>query len=108
MRKSPYQIIKKRYMTEKAQTLSELATSTSNKSLSLCNKPKLVFIVAKSANKAEIKAAVEEIYEKKKITVKSVNTINIHPKKRRMRGREGFKAGYKKAVVTLLPGNSID
>lgn len=106
--KSPYQIIKKRYVTEKAQVLGELATSTSNKSVAKCDRPKYVFIVDTSANKAEIKQAIEEIYSKKKITVKSVNTINIHPKKRVVRGRKGFKSGFKKAIITLAPGNSID
>ncbi len=107
-RKSPYQIIKERYVTEKAQVLQNLATATNNKSLSKCDKPKYVFLVETSANKAEIKAAVEEIYAKKKISVKSVNTINIHPKKRVVRGRKGFKSGFKKAIVTLAPGNTID
>lgn len=107
-RKSPYQIIKERYVTEKAQVLGELATSTSNKSVSRCDRPKYVFLVDSTANKAEIKSAIEEIYAKKKVAVKSVNTINIHPKKRVVRGRRGFKSGFKKAIVTFAPGNTID
>ena len=106
--KSPYQIIKKRYVTEKAQVLQSLQSSTSNKSISKCNKPKYVFIVDRNANKAEIKKAIEAIYSKKKIQVKSVNTVTIPAKKRKIRGRIGFVSSFKKAIITLAPGASLD
>ena len=107
-RKSPYNVIKERYVTEKAQVLQSLHTSTSNKSIAKCDKPKYVFVVDTTANKAEIKTAIEEIYAKKKVTVKSVNTVTIHPKKRRMRGRIGYKSAFKKAIITLKAGDSLD
>ncbi len=66
---------------------------------------KYVFKVAKEASKKNIKKAVEAIY---KVTVLSVNTVNIHRKKR-IRGKYmGWKPGYKKALVTLKEGDSIE
>ena len=106
--KSPYTVIKERYVTEKAQMLQSLHTSQSNKSLAKCDKPKYVFIVDSNANKAEIKNAIEEIYAQKKVSVKAVNTVTIPAKKRRMRGRIGYKSAFKKAIITLKPGDSLD
>lgn len=66
---------------------------------------KYVFKVAKEASKKNIKKAVETIY---KVTVMSVNTVNIHRKKR-IRGKYmGWKPGYKKAMVTLKEGDNIE
>lgn len=66
---------------------------------------KYVFKVATKASKEDIRKAVETIY---KVTVISVNTINIH-RKRRIRGKYvGWKAGYKKALVTLKEGDRIE
>lgn len=109
-RKSPYQIIKHLYMTEKSMTLQKLKDADTNVSLSLkrCNSPKYVFIVDRSANKQEIAQAVEEIYSKDEIQVVAVNTINVKSKARRVRGRAGFKKAFKKAVVTLRPDDIIE
>lgn len=63
------------------------------------------FIVAKTANKTEIKAAVEDIFG---VKVKAVNTITAVGKKRIFRGRAGVKQDFKKAIVTLEQGNTID
>ena len=54
-----------------------------------------------------IKVAEKEI-PSKKIKVVTVNTISIAGKKRRVRGFTGRAAGYKKAIMTLLPGQTID
>lgn len=59
---------------------------------------KYVFRVAKNANKTEIKAAVESIFE---VSVESVNTVNCRGKKKRMGRYEGFTPAYKKAIVQL-------
>jgi len=57
------------------------------------------FIVDKSANKVQIKKAVEDIFG---VKIKAVNTMNIKGKKRRMgRFPEGKRPDYKKAIVTL-------
>ena len=63
------------------------------------------FKVAKSATKDEIKSAVEEAF---KVDVKSVNTLITKPKKRRVGKYAGTTKTYKKAIVTLANGSSID
>ncbi len=105
---SPYDIILSRHITEKSRVLEQLQFNSSNPSVKKCDSPKYVFIVDKKANKQEIAAALEEIYSDKKIKVVSVNTINGKPKPRRVRGRAGMKPGFKKAIVTLEAGDSIE
>ena len=107
-KRTPYDIIKSRYITEKSAMLEQLQNANNNRSLSRCTRPKYVFIVDGKANKTEISIAIESIYAEKKITVVAVNTINRKPKKRRVRGRQGFRPGFKKAIVTLEEGDSID
>lgn len=108
LKKSPYDVVITRYITEKASVLEGLKNATSNPCVTKCDSPKYLFLVDKRANKQEIAEAVEEIYAERSVKVVSVNTITIKPKKRRVRGRSGFKAGFKKAVVTLGSGDSID
>ena len=59
---------------------------------------KYTFEVAKDANKIEIAKAVEELFD---VKVAKVNTINVSGKMRRYGRFEGYKASWKKAVVTL-------
>lgn len=66
---------------------------------------KYCFKVAKDANKIEIKNAIEEIF---KVTVVNVNTVNVHGKMKRMGRTQGMTASWKKAVVTLREGDSIE
>jgi len=108
--KSPYDIIKSRYVTEKTGILSSLHTSSSNKSLARCENPKYVFLVDVDANKVEIARALEEIYQEQNIRVVAVNTILVKPKRRNRRGKmkPGMKSRYKKAIVTLAVGNNLD
>ena len=61
---------------------------------------KYTFEVAKDANKLEIKAAVEELFN---VEVTKVNTINCDGKQKRMGRFVGKTASYKKAVVTVNP-----
>ena len=67
------------------------------------------FIVAKSANKLQIKKAVEELYE---VTVDSVNTMRYGGKVKSRNTKSGLLTGrtsaIKKAVITLAEGNKID
>ena len=60
---------------------------------------KYTFEVAKSANKIEIKAAVEALF--KGVKVAKVNTINVRGRKKRMGRNEGYTSSWKKAIVTL-------
>lgn len=107
-KKSPYQIIKHKHVTEKSMVLQQLKTAESNPSLKKCKSPKYVFVVDRSANKQEIARAVEEIYQSEGIEVVDVNTINVKAKARRVRGRAGFKSAFKKAIVTLRPDDNLD
>lgn len=104
-KRNPYQVVKSMHVTEKAITLQELVSSDSNPSVERCRSPKYVFLVDKNANKHEITEAVEQIYD---VRVVSVNTINLKPKKRRVRGRLGLRPGRKKAIVTLEENDFID
>jgi large subunit ribosomal protein L23 len=108
LKKTPYDIIKNRRMTEKARVLEQLQFNSSNPSVKKCDSPKAVFLVERKANKIEIARAIEEIYADKNVKVVAVNTINIKPRTRRVRGREGVTSAFKKAVVTFRAGDSID
>jgi len=59
---------------------------------------KYTFIVMKSANKTQIKLAVEKLFG---VDVKSVNTVNCKGKLKRMGRNEGRRSAYKKAIVIL-------
>jgi large subunit ribosomal protein L23 len=63
------------------------------------------FIVAKDANKVEIRHAVESLFD---VGVEAVRTANYPSKVRRVGRSVGRKSGYKKAVVKLAEGDSID
>lgn len=108
MKKNPYDVIKSRYITEKATVLGQLATSVSNKCTARCKTPKYVFRVDGKASKQAIALALEEIYAEKKIKVVKVNTIQVGPKPRRMRGIVGKKPGFKKAIVSLREGQILE
>ncbi|MBR6728709.1 MAG: 50S ribosomal protein L23 [Clostridia bacterium] len=61
---------------------------------------KYTFEVKKSANKVQIKQAIEEIFG---VKVESVNTLNMMGKMKRMGRYEGRRASWKKAIVKLTP-----
>ena len=108
IRKTPYEIIKSRYVTEKARLMGSLKDKVNNPSLKKCVTPKYVFLVDKKATKQEIAGAIQEIYAEKNVKVTRVNTSHVKPKKRTVRGRRGMKSGYKKAIVSLRPGDLIE
>ena len=64
-----------------------------------------MFQVATSANKHEIKDAVEDLFD---VTVTGVRTMNVKGKMKRMGRFEGRRATWKKAIVTLAPGDTLD
>jgi len=66
---------------------------------------KYTFEVAKDANKIEIGKAVEELFN---VTVKKVNTLNVKPKKKRVRVQQGYTRSWKKAMVTIAEGETIE
>lgn len=107
--KNPYNVIVKRHITEKSTMLGGLQNSNSNKSVARCKTPKVVFIVANDATKQDVSFAIEAIYKEKNVKVRSVNTITVKPKeKRRGKGRLGTTATFKKAIVTLEPGDTLE
>lgn len=68
------------------------------KSYAGIEKKRYTFVVAKSANKTEIKKAVEEVFG---VQVESVNTMNVRGKLKRMGKNQGYTPAYKKAIVQL-------
>ena len=81
-----------------APLITEKATAASEKN-------QVVFEVAKSATKPQIKEAIEKLFD---VKVKRVNTLNTKRKTRVFRGRRGVVGNFKKAIVTLEEGHSID
>ena len=75
------------------------------KSTTLMAEGKYVFEVAKAANKIEIAKAVSEIF---KVKVADVNTINVEGKKKRMGCFVGKRSDFKKAIVKLAAGETIE
>lgn len=107
--KDPYEVIKSRYVTEKATVLEQLQNAESNRSVERCKSPKYVFIVDRYANKLEIATAIETIYKEQKVKVTKVNTLHTKRKtKKRGRGKKGLTASQKKAIVTMEPGDLLD
>ncbi len=87
-----FEIIQGPIITEKTMALKESYN-------------KYTFKVLKTANKIEIKNAVEQIFN---VKVLSVNTINVLPKHKRVGQHEGFTPAYKKAICKLADGQKID
>jgi len=86
-----YNIVSEPHISEKSMGLNEIN--------------QYIFDVFPKANKVQIKEAIEIIYG---VDVLSVNIINIAPKKRRLGKIQGFKKGYKKAIVKVKAGQKIE
>jgi len=89
---SYYSLIKQPHITEKVLLLKE-------------DNNTVVFKVAVEANKVELKKAIESIFG---VTVEKLQTINVRGKVKRLGLRQGKRADWKKAIVTLKEGDSID
>jgi large subunit ribosomal protein L23 len=74
------------------------------KSASMEAEGKYVFKVDVRANKTQIKQAIEKLFN---VKVESVNTMNTHPKTRRVGRYSGKTNRYKKAIVKLAKGSTI-
>lgn len=92
--KSPYTIITRPLLTEKALNLRE---RTAN--------PEYVFKVARSANKIEIARAIESLFN---VEVEKVNTVLMKGKLRRQGRFAGRAVNWKKAYVMLKEGQKLD
>lgn len=90
-RERMYQTILSPLVTEKATAMSE--------------RNQVAFRVTLDATKPEIKAAIEGLFN---VKVLAVNTLVVKGKTKRFRGREGRRSDWKKAMVRLAEGQSID
>ena len=82
-----------------------ISPNINEKATSLSEFNKIVFKVNKKATKNSIKRSIEKIF---KVNVIKINTINLKAKSKFVRGKKSSKPGYKKAIVTLKKGQSID
>tara|TARA_B100000029_G_scaffold330304_1_gene322626 strand:+ start:976 stop:1269 length:294 start_codon:yes stop_codon:yes gene_type:complete len=82
-----------------------ISPRVTEKATSLSEQNKIVFKVHRGASKSSIKKSVEKIF---KVNVIKINTINQKGKIKIVRGKKSNKSGYKKAIVTLKKGQSID
>ena len=82
-----------------------ISPNITEKSTSLSEHNKIVFKVHKGANKNSIKKSIEKIF---KVNVIKVNTINQRPTTKVIKNKKTLISGYKKAIITLKKGQSID
>jgi len=87
----PYEVLRRPLITEKNTELQIQG--------------KYAFEVAKEANKPQIKQAVEKAFS---VIVTAVNVMNIHGEMRRVGRRQVLTRSWKKAIVTLQPGDKIE
>ena len=82
-----------------------ISPNVTEKSTSLSEFNKVVFKVHKGSNKNSIKKSIEKIF---KVNVIKINIINKQSRKKLTRGRKVNIQGYKKAIITLKKGQTID
>jgi len=82
-----------------------VSPNITEKSTSLSEFNKVVFKVSKNSNKEMIKKNIEKIF---KVNVVKINTVNMRGKIKMVRNKKAYKTGYKKAIVTLKKGQTID
>ena len=90
--RSQYNMILEPHLTEKVMILKEEGN-------------KVVFKIRKDVNKIELKAAIEDIF---KVTVEKINTVNVLGKRKRYGLHQGKRSDWKKAIITLKEGDSIE
>ncbi|HOE97221.1 MAG TPA: 50S ribosomal protein L23 [Candidatus Sumerlaeota bacterium] len=94
MSKHPYQILDRPLLTERATDRQTMA------------RPQYTFKVAVDSNKVEIRRAIEQAFN---VRVVGVNTIMVKGKRKRLRtAKLGRRPDWKKAIVTLAEGDSIN
>ena len=87
-----YDVIRAPRVSEKTARLQELSNQ-------------YVFEVANDATKADVKAAIEKIFD---VKVEAVNVVNVKGKNKAFRFRQGRRGDWRKAYVKLAEGQSID
>ena len=87
-----YEVIRAPRVSEKTARLQEVSNQ-------------YVFEIAKTATKADVKAAVEQIFD---VKVEAVNVVNVKGKNKSFKFRTGKRGDWRKAYVKLAEGQSID
>jgi large subunit ribosomal protein L23 len=87
-----YEIIRAPRVSEKTARLQEVSNQ-------------YVFEVATTATKADVKAAIEQLFD---VRVEAVNVVNVKGKNKSFKFRQGRRGNWRKAYVTLADGQSID
>jgi len=82
-----------------------LSPVVTEKSTNLSEQNKIVFKVPDGSNKLNLKKSIEKIF---KVNVTKINIVNKQSRRKIMRGRKVKVKGYKKAIITLKKGQSID
>jgi len=90
--RGPHQVVLKPLLTEKGTRLKEEGNQ-------------YIFRVAKTANKVEIRQAIEQLF---KVTVLDVRTARVRGKAKRLGRFQGRRPDWKKAIATLKEGESIE
>ena len=103
--RSAQSIIKRPLLTEKSARLRETGGAAFAAAEGEAYAQKVVFEVARDANKIDIRRAVEQLF---KVTVSDVRTLVVRGKVKRVGRFAGQRPSWKKAFVTLKPGDNIE
>ena len=103
--RSPQTVIKRPLLTEKSSRLRETGGGAVTPAEGEAYAQKVVFEVARDANKIDIRRAIEQLF---KVTVADVRTLVVRGKVKRMGRFSGQRPSWKKAFVTLKPGDNIE
>ena len=103
--RSPEEIIKRPLLTEKGTRLKETGGQPEGELDPETLKSQLLFEVARDANKVEIRYAVQKLWN---VDVLSVRTSLVRGKEKRMGRFVGKRSNWKKAVVTIAPGQNVE
>ena len=103
--RSPQTVIKRPLLTEKSARLRETGGGVFTPAEGEAYAQKVVFEVARDANKIEIRRAVQDLF---KVTVTDVRTLVVRGKEKRVGRFSGQRPSWKKAFVTLKPGDNIE
>jgi large subunit ribosomal protein L23 len=103
--RAPEQIIKRPLLTEKGTRLKETGGQEEGTLDPETLKSQLLFEVARDANKVEIRHAVQKLWN---VDVLAVRTSIVRGKEKRMGRFLGRRSSWKKAVVTIAPGQNVE
>jgi large subunit ribosomal protein L23 len=103
--RSAQSIIKRPLLTEKSARLRETGGGKAAVAEGETYAQKVVFEVARDANKIDVRRAVQELF---KVTVTDVRTLVVRGKEKRVGRFSGQRPSWKKAFVTLKPGDNIE